>query len=241
MKHIQQEWKNRNVLPIINNEVDLIIINKVPCSQTEIWNFLEPYYKPAPQDPMDQMWVNVVNDDRSKSKLNLKGDTNLEWHIDKGYAKQPFDVVGLYSVDIDEGAGDTLFVDSRITDLIPQYFEKHKDLIVKFNIDRFLHDKEYGYHFRSEAERRWFRRKYGQVNHKLFQKDKRGDYIFYCEAYNLIPDTDMIKEFLYHPNRIYRHKWKKGELVLYNNKATNHKRESGGSKRHLWKVALYQK
>ena len=51
----------------------------------------------------------------------------------------------------------------------------------------------------------------------------------------------MIKEFLYHPNRIYRHKWKKGELVLFNNKATNHKRESGGSKRHLWKVALYQK
>ena len=35
--------------------------------------------------------------------------------------------------------------------------------------------------------------------------------------------------------------WKKGELVLYNNKATNHKRENGGTKRHLWKIALYKR
>ncbi|BCU95214.1 MAG: hypothetical protein CM15mV8_0580 [Caudoviricetes sp.] len=33
----------------------------------------------------------------------------------------------------------------------------------------------------------------------------------------------------------------KGQLLIYNNKATNHKRENGGKKRHLWKIALYKR
>ena len=36
----------------------------------------------------------------------------------------------------------------------------------------------------------------------------------------------MIKEKLYNPKRIHRHKWQKGQLLIYNNKATNHKREN---------------
>jgi hypothetical protein len=241
MKYIRQEWKTRNIIPLIDNEVDVLIIENTPCSQIEMFNFLTPYYEVAPQDPLDQMWVSVVSDKRSEQKDNLKGNTELEWHIDKGYAKRPFDMVLLYSVLVGQDSGDTLFVDNRITDLIPDYFKKFQDEIVKFDVNRFLHSDQYGYHFRNEIERRWFRRKYGTVNHKLFQQDKRGDYIFYCEAYNIIPDADVVKEFLYHPNRIYRHKWKTGELLLYNNKATNHKREKGGVERHLWKLALYEK
>ena len=108
-------------------------------------------------------------------------------------------------------------------------------------MNRFIHDKQYGYHFRSEAERRWFRRKYRNVEHELVQGDSRGVYLYYCEAYNDLPEMNMIKKKLYDPKRIHRHKWKKGELVIYNNKATNHKRENGGKKRHLWKIALYKR
>ena len=36
-------------------------------------------------------------------------------------------------------------------------------------MNRFIHDKQYGYHFRSEAERRSFRRKYRKVEHELIQ------------------------------------------------------------------------
>jgi len=52
---------------------------------------------------------------------------------------------------------------------------------------------------------------------------------------------DMVKKKLYDPKRIHRHKWQKGQLLIYNNKATNHKRENGGTKRHLWKIALYKR
>ncbi len=241
MKHNHLDWKSRSVFDLLQNDVDLTVIENTPCSQVEIWNFLETFFKPSPQDPMDQMFVNIVSDERALAKENLKGNTELEWHIDKGYSQNPPEYVALYSVDIDDTAGDTLFVDSRILEDIPDYYRDHKDDIVKFNMDRFIHDKQYGYHFRNEVERRWFRRKYRHIQHELVQGDSRGVYLYYCEAYNNLPEMKMVKEKLYDPKRIHRHKWKKGQLVIYNNKATNHKRENGGVKRHLWKIALYKR
>ena len=231
MKHIRQDWKDRNVLPLLNNDVDLQVIEQVPCSQVDIWNFFSKHFSPAPQDPMDQMFVNIISDKRGLAKENLKGNTELEWHIDKGYSDRPPQYVALYSVD----------VDSRITDQIPDYFSKYKDSKTKFDMNRFIHDSQYGYHFRSEVERRWFRRRYTSIEHKLFSSDHRGDYLYYCEAYNDIPEMERIKKILYNPDRIHRHQWRKGELLIYNNLATNHKRENGGTKRHLWKIALYEK
>tara|TARA_A100001011_G_scaffold340004_2_gene371800 strand:- start:8737 stop:9462 length:726 start_codon:yes stop_codon:yes gene_type:complete len=241
MKHNRLDWKNRSVFDLVQNDVDLTVLENTPCSQVEIWNFLETFFTPAPQDPFDQMFVNIVNDERALAKENLKGNTELEWHIDKGYSENPPEYVALYSVDIDEDAGDTLFVDSRIVEDIPDYYRDHKNDVVKFDMNRFIHDKQYGYHFRSEAERRWFRRKYRHIEHELIQGDNRGVYLYYCEAYNDLPEMKMIKNKLYDPKRIHRHKWKTGELVIYNNKATNHKRENGGKKRHLWKIALYKR
>ena len=52
---------------------------------------------------MDQMFVNIVSDERALAKENLKGNTELEWHIDKGYSENPPEYVALYSVNIDEG------------------------------------------------------------------------------------------------------------------------------------------
>ena len=46
----------------------------------------------------------------------------------------------------------TLFVDSRIVEDMPDYYTKHKDDKVQFDMNRFIHDKQYGYHFRNEVE-----------------------------------------------------------------------------------------
>ena len=64
----------------------------------------------------------------NRAKENLKGNTELEWHIDKGYSEKPPEYVALYSVDIDEDAGNTLFVDSRILEDIPDYYRDHNIL-----------------------------------------------------------------------------------------------------------------
>ena len=78
MKHNHLDWKSRSVFDLLQNDVDLTVIENTPCSQVEIWNFLETFFKPSPQDPMDQMFVNIVSDERALAKENLKGNTELE-------------------------------------------------------------------------------------------------------------------------------------------------------------------
>ena len=81
---------------------------------------------------MDQMFVNIVSDERALAKENLKGNTELEWHIDKGYSENLPEYVALYSVDIDEDAGDTLFVSSRILEDLLIIIENIK--MIKFSL-----------------------------------------------------------------------------------------------------------
>ena len=110
---------------------------------------------------------------------------------------------------------------------------------VSVDMDRFTSSQKYGYRFKSEAERRWFRRQHRNVEHDLIQKDKRGEYVFYCEAYTELPieEKKQIESLIYQPERIYYHTWEKGDLLLANNMVTNHTRESTKyGKRHLWKL-----
>ena len=116
--------------------------------------------------------------------------------------------------------------------------------MITVDMERFTSNKRYGYRFRSEVERRWFRKKYHNIWHPLIQKDKKGEFVYYCEAYTQLPDEEKqaIEKLLYNPNRIYAHKWKKGDFVVTNNITTNHKRESTKSgKRHLWKIEGFTK
>lgn len=251
MEYLRQEWNNRNINPLTSNEVDCIIIKDVPCSQVEIWNFFENSFRPSPQDPQNQMFVNIVSDERKHRGAEIAtppsdGGTiskqtwrpDLEWHMDQGYKERPPEYIALYSVNIGDDAGNTLFVSSRICDDIPEYFKKHKDTKVKLNINKFENSN---HQFGSEIERRFFRKKYRNVEHDSFQIDNKGYYLFYCEAYFELPEMEMLKKKLYNSKRIYSHQWRTGELIIYNNKTTNHKRENGGTTRHLWKIALHNR
>lgn len=241
MRLERQEWKERNIEPLLNNSVDILIIEKVPCSQLQIYQFVTEHYRMGPQDPMDMLFVDIVSKGYEDT-FKYKGTTELEWHIDKGYSDHPFDVVGLYSVIVDGDAGETQFVDGRICDQIPEYFKENQNAYLQFNMEKFLYDPQYGYHFRNEKERRFFKRKYGKPLHKMFKEDKAGPYLFFCEAYNRMESLPKeITDILYDPDRIYTHKWRSGELILYNNKATNHKRKSSSStQRHLWRFGCYE-
>jgi len=234
MDYITQSWDKRDLTPLVNNEIDLIVIKNAPASQLTLFRFLTEYYNIAPQDPMDKIFLDIS---LNGVHHELYGNTDLEWHIDKGYTQSPVNVTGLYALELEGDVGRTMYVDNRIDCPI----ENKK---VTVDMDRFTSDARYGYRFRSEAERRWFRRKHRNVWHDLIQEDKRGKYVYYCEAYTELPKTekDSIENVLYHPDRIYYHKWEKGDFVVANNKTTNHKREaSKKGSRHLWKIEGYSK
>ena len=111
MNYITQEWNNRDLTPLVNNDTDLIVIKNAPASQIKLFNFITSYYEIAPQDPMDKIFMDVT---LTGVHHELYGNTNLEWHIDKGYTQRPVNVTGLYALEIEENVGRTLYVDNRI-------------------------------------------------------------------------------------------------------------------------------
>ena len=232
MDYIIQNWKNKDLTPLINNDVDLIIVENTPASQLNIFNFITEKYRVSPQYPMDKIFTDVTLE---PSHHNLYGNTDLEWHIDKGYTANPVNLTVLYGLEVEGDAGNTLYVDTRIKCPIP-----NKKVTV--DMDRFTSNERYGYRFKSEAERRWFRRKHHNVQHNLIQSDKKSEYVYYCEAYTELPynEKEQIEKLIYRPERVYSHKWKKGDLLLANNIVTNHRREPTKSgRRHLWKLEGY--
>ena len=52
----------------------------------------------------------------------------------------------IYSVDMNENVQQYFVYISRILEDIPDYYRKHKDDKVQFDMNRFIHDKQYGYH-----------------------------------------------------------------------------------------------
>jgi alpha-ketoglutarate-dependent taurine dioxygenase len=232
MEYLIQQWSDRDLQPLVNNNVDLIVIKNAPASQLKLFKFLEEYYEIAPQDPMDKIFLDIT---LSGVHHELYGNTDLEWHIDKGYTQKPVNVTGLYGLEIEGNAGRTLYVDNRIECPID-------NKMITVDMERFTSNERYGYKFRSEAERRWFRMKHKDVWHPLVQEDKKGQFVYYCEAYTELPDAEKqaIEKLLYDASRIYYHEWEKGDFVVVNNIATNHKREPTQSgKRHLWKIEGY--
>ena len=229
MKYLIQDWKNKDLKPLLDNDTDLIVIKNTPPSQLKILNYITQYYDISPQFPMDKIFVDILMTENSHE---LYGNTDLEWHIDKGYTSTPINLTTLYALEIEGDVGRTMYVDTRIKCPIP-------NKKVSVDMDRFTSSQKYGYRFKSEAERRWFRRQHRNVEHDLIQKDKRGEYVFYCEAYTELPieEKKQIESLIYQPERIYYHTWEKGDLLLANNMVTNHTRESTKyGKRHLWKL-----
>ena len=40
MNYITQEWNNRDLTPLVNNDTDLIVIKNAPASQIKLFNFI---------------------------------------------------------------------------------------------------------------------------------------------------------------------------------------------------------
>ena len=45
------DWKNRSVLTLLQNDVDLTVLEKHTCSQVEDMEFFRNIFTPSPQDP----------------------------------------------------------------------------------------------------------------------------------------------------------------------------------------------
>ena len=69
MEISNQIWKDRDLTPLVDNKVDLVVIDETPTCQVEIYNFLSQYYEVCPQDPLNQIFVSIQNNPAHRDSL----------------------------------------------------------------------------------------------------------------------------------------------------------------------------
>ena len=90
MEISNQIWKDRDLTPLVDNKVDLVVIDETPTCQVEIYNFLSQYYEVCPQDPLNQIFVSIQNNPAHRD--SLRSETELAWHIDGIYKEKPYNL-----------------------------------------------------------------------------------------------------------------------------------------------------
>ena len=152
---------------------------------------------------------------------------DMMWHSDRAYNAVPHTFGGLYCVDYEEGASPTYFHDN-----IKGWQELPKDLQEKvksegpvFHSIRTYFDRaDYPHNFRSKAYERHFKMN-AKGNHSLYYNDKFGEYIFFSEGYANTKYLDELKEHMFKSHNCYTHNWEVGDLVVWNNYTTAHRRD----------------
>ena len=165
--------------------------------------------------------------------IGALGDGEATWHTDMSYAPQPPDASMLYSLEIPEKGGDTWFCSMKaaLAGMPRQLVERIKGLDIK-------HDGTYdsgGYLRRGLAPSADPRTSVGTPHPIIIQHPVSGDRALYLgrrrNAYVMGLDVAESEALLhelwsYVETSVYRHCWALGDLVLWDNRTTMHRRDA---------------
>jgi alpha-ketoglutarate-dependent taurine dioxygenase len=162
------------------------------------------------------------------------GDGELQWHSDQSYIMKPATGAALYAVELPPEGGKTSWVDlagayaglpdklRRLVEGRHGVFSYVKRLAGYQGVDRVIS---------SEAQR-----KTPPVLHPLVHTHPTGRKALYLDSTTTIGIAGMdaasgsalldeIYSFATRPEFVYRHKWQVGDVVMWDNGATMHRRE----------------
>ena len=155
--------------------------------------------------------------------------TNAHWHSDVTFEESPPDATLLYSLVVPELGGDTLFSNQYLA-----YDDLDLDLKSELSEKKAIHSN-IGVLMLSGGDLKDAK----TVEHPIFREHpetgKKALYVteaFVKEIKDLDPKESQQKlEFLYsHASQekyIYRHKWSKGDLIVWDNRSVQHYAEHG--------------
>lgn len=175
------------------------------------------------------------------------GVGELLFHSDQCYYDHPMKAIMLYGIEVAENGGDTLFAStSRAYSRMPDALKRRiKDASVRHHFDYgALH---YGEAKRSEIEAL----KISAVHRVVSRHPQTGAPILMVNAQtvdrilDLNPDesaalVDEINACIAAPDNVYRHKWRKKDLIVWDNLALQHARSdfAGTERRTLRRCAI---
>ncbi|HEU4371245.1 MAG TPA: TauD/TfdA family dioxygenase [Methylomirabilota bacterium] len=186
----------------------------------------------SPPGYPDVYVVSNVLDERGEP-IGALGDGEAVWHTDMSYAAEPPDASMLYSLEIPTSGGDTSFCSMKgaLARMPRQLVARVQHLDIK-------HDGTYdsgGYVRKGMAPSRDPRTSVGTPHPIIIEHPVSGDQALYLgrrlNAYimglELAESERLLDEiWSYVDAVVYRHKWALGDLVMWDNRTTMHRRDA---------------
>ena len=176
--------------------------------------------------------VSNVLDDQGEP-IGALGDGEAAWHTDMSYAAQPPDASMLYSLEIPKGGGDTWFCSMKaaLARMPKALVERVRRLDIK-------HDGTYdsgGNVRKGLAPSKDPRSSVGTPHPIVIRHPMSGEQALYLgrrrNAYVMgleLEESERLLDELwsYVETALYRHRWALGDLVLWDNRTTMHRRDA---------------
>jgi taurine dioxygenase len=176
--------------------------------------------------------VSNVKDEQGEP-IGALGDGEASWHTDMSYAAQPPDASMLYSLEIPAQGGDTSFASMKaaVASMPKSLVERIRNLDIK-------HDGTYdsgGNVRKGVTPSNDPRVSVGTPHPIIIEHPMSGDKALYLgrrrNAYVMglgIAESERLLDELwsYVETSVYQHKWALGDLVLWDNRTTMHRRDS---------------
>ena len=187
--------------------------------------------KSPPNYPQIYVVSNVL--DGNGEPIGALGDGEAAWHTDMSYVAQPPDASMLYSLEIPAQGGDTWFSSTKaaLTRMPKRLVERIRQLDIK-------HDGTYdsaGYVRKGLKPSNDPRTSAGTPHPIVIEHPVSGELALYLgrrrNAYVVgleLAESERLLEELwsYVETALYRHRWAVGDLVLWDNRTTMHRRDA---------------
>jgi taurine dioxygenase len=171
--------------------------------------------------------------DEGGEPIGALGDGEAAWHTDMSYSAQPPDASMLYSLEIPATGGDTCFcgMKAALAKMPRALLEQVRNLDIK-------HDGTYdsgGYLRKGMAASRDPRKSVGTPHPIVIRHPVSGDNALYLgrrlNAYIVglgLEESEQLldKIWSYVDAAVYCHRWALGDLVLWDNRTTMHRRDA---------------
>jgi alpha-ketoglutarate-dependent taurine dioxygenase len=166
----------------------------------------------------------IIDINHHSKDSHMISDESLPWHTDGIFSKNPEKFTGLYAVNVDKEASPTYFKDMReaYRDLNDDLKQKLLNEKAKSKVLHYYNKSNFPYKFKDKSV---FSKFVEQSNeHYLIRYDNEdNEYLYYSQIFTDTQYSEEIDKVIY--NKYYTHYWKPGQLVLYNNRLVNHRRD----------------
>ena len=171
----------------------------------------------------------------------------LAYHSDLAFVPQPFDLISLHAVDVEDGQTCTRFVSgARAYDRLSETQRARLDLLTATAVSSSAHGRQVGYHIPGRAIR--------HDREAIIAHPATGRPVLYVNEgqtarFNGLSQGESDRlleelfEVLYAPGEVFEHAWVRGDIIIWDNILLQHSRPAldGVTRRKLQRVVVAER